>query len=652
MAGRHFSQRHCIGTAYTLTCLVAICWLLVWQLNPIVRATAAAKPYIRLPLWKVNVTVSDQDRVHASLHVVRNRAAIRYSIKGQGQYLQVQRTFAHWLNWSGQRGISMVVTTETPSLPGTQLKLTLLQSDGQWWSAVKDHVLARKGRYRLFFSFRALRLDPWGAKGNGHPIDLRRINACRIQISRTARGEVAGRILVSHVKLVPKQHDAWASLRKQDVPSRATSGGGYWCLRHFYPAIAQIADRILLAQIPSGGICENIAARKTRGGVLMTYCFGGLALAKAYQMTGNRQYLRGARGFVEFWFRHQNLTPDRQGLSGTFYTLRYLGHGRISDLIYSQGAGKGGPGYDASDADPLFVVRTAYRYYKLTGDLAFLQKYKKNFSLVGREITATLQPDGLTWAEPKWKVEYVMDACEVWTGYRDLSRIFGSLGNSRKALRYSRLAARVRTGILAMWNAQAGWYYWAKFPGGGRQPCNWNVIYPDTLEQIWPTLWGVVPPRATPTRKVWSQFKLHHPHWTHRLNWPCFGRVAIEMGDVGPAMIQTGTILRAKVHDDDWSVDSMYFTMLNCCLPFDVKGGAYVEPGSVRTSHHRLVASIHSSNTTPATLRLWLPGKGGIHATINGRVCESIRKHSWVMVPLTFTSGHLDCVSVEFPPRR
>lgn len=348
-----------------------------------------------------------------------------------------------------------------------------------------------------------------------------------------------------------------------------------------YNAIPQIANHILQAQIPNGGICESIVARKTHG-VLMTYCFGGLALLKAYQMTGKQRYLMDAKKFVEFWFRHQNLKPDRQGLTGTFYTMRYLGHGHLTPLIYRNGPNKGGPGYDASDADPLFVARTAYRYYTLTGDLAFLRKYKKNFMLIGKAITATLQPDGLTWAEPKWKVKYLMDASEVWTGYRDLGDTFEALKKPRQASVYMKLAARVKAGIEAMWNVRDSWYYWAKFPHGVKQSCHWHLIYPDALEQIWPTLWGVIPPTATPARKVWAQFTLHHPHWSHWSHWPCVGRTAAMMGDIRAADRQTREILRTRLHVEAWSVNSMYFTLLNCCRLFDIQGGACVRPQEYR----------------------------------------------------------------------
>jgi hypothetical protein len=126
----------------------------------------------------------------------------------------------------------------------------------------------------------------------------------------------------------------------------------------FYKQIEDVGNYILSCQIRQGGICRNIDERNNRGGkeaFMTTYCFGGTALIKAFQMTGQKKYLDGAKKFIDFWMTYQNKEPDRFGVIGTFYD-KYLDNQtrEIKNHYYGKAesvSNHGGPGYDASDAD-------------------------------------------------------------------------------------------------------------------------------------------------------------------------------------------------------------------------------------------------------------------------------------------------------------
>ena len=125
---------------------------------------------------------------------------------------------------------------------------------------------------------------------------------------------------------------------------------------------------------------------------MTSYNFGAIGLVKAFQMTGERQYLGRCRKFIEFWMDRQNLRPDRFGVPGTFYDQVKNANGKIVPFNYTSGPNKGGPGYDASDADGLFVAIAALKYYAITGDKEFLENTAGNSnSLVIRFLQRWIQ---------------------------------------------------------------------------------------------------------------------------------------------------------------------------------------------------------------------------------------------------------------------
>lgn len=431
-------------------------------------------------------------------------------------------------------------------------------------------------------------------------------------------------------------------------PSAARQPSGYH-RQTLYSDISLIANQVLQAQVPGGGICNNVAQRRGPRAFMDTYCFGGLALEKAFQMTGNLKYLVAAKNFVQFWMKHQNMQPDRWGVPGTFYGQTYLGQRHVCAFIYhDKGPNAGGPGYDASDADPPFVLQTAYRYYILTGDKVFLTRYEKNFELIGAAMSATLQSSGLTWAHPNYHAAYLMDVAEVWIGYADLSHIFTWLGHPQKAAKYARLAARVRKGILTLWNKKAHCYFWAKFPDGFHQPCNWSHLYPDALEQLWPALWSAVRPTSTESKLTWSEFQTHYPNWTDQLSWPCIGYVAILMGDPADARVQAVKILAGKGTDPRWYVNNMYFTLLDCCEPFNVEGGAHIIYDTVRMFYRRLTMNVRSSGVVLPRIRLLPPRGTHVVATINGQACEVAMQKPWSFIFPPMNGQRTDQVSIRF----
>jgi len=182
-------------------------------------------------------------------------------------------------------------------------------------------------------------------------------------------------------------------------------------------------------------------------------------------------------------------------------------------------------------------------------------------------MTTMLDADGLTWAHPRYRIKYLMDAIEVQAGFRALADIWHALGDETKAARNRQLADRVARGIDSLWSAKSGCYDWNRDKVGHQPQCDWSVIYPDATEQLWPALWaadGAATPRDI---AAWSAFAKHWPRWPHEdrlLNWPEVAVVATrgDATDRANAREQIDRILRERLNDDRWEVNQMYFTLL------------------------------------------------------------------------------------------
>jgi hypothetical protein len=292
------------------------------------------------------------------------------------------------------------------------------------------------------------------------------------------------------------------------------------------------------------------------------------------------------------------------------YDLDYVkATGQLENHIYDDSSppNTGGPGYDAADADAPFIAIIAYQYYLATGDIALLQRHATQFDLIGQSVKAMLDSDGLTWAHPRYKMKYLMDAAEAQCGFASLSHIFQICGDRERAALYTELADRMRGGIASQWSPSKNWYFWTRQENGGRQPCDWSHIYPDSMEELWPAVWDAEDSQSPQSRSVWRNFVSHWPHWPRQenlLDWPQVGFVAGRLGDAADAQEQTRAILGKHFPRGDWEVNQMYFTLLNCCDCFDLTGSAHVVAGSVRRSPAAFSVTLHSTAGGQAVLAL------------------------------------------------
>ena len=334
---------------------------------------------------------------------------------------------------------------------------------------------------------------------------------------------------------------------------------------------------------------------------------------RAFQLTGDKKYLEGAKKFVDFWMHLQNINPDRFGLRGTFYDQIYKSDSTIEPYYYPDdalGANRGGPGYDASDSDGPMVSLTAWHYYLLSGDEAFLEKYRNGFKLIGDSIIGTMDfTDHLTWGHPKWSFKYLMDVSEVKAGFLALADIFNTLRDSYLATNYKRLADYISESITTWWNEKEGWYHWYKTDIlATNETLDWSKWYPDAAEQIWPLLWDVASPEDKESQIVWKNFNKNIPDWpTKDVAWPSVSTVAIKMADYDKAITHIKAILTRQMADATWNTNNKYFTLLNFGIDFDLAGPVHIVKDSMSNNGDVFKVRLQSMLGGKVVITLRLP---------------------------------------------
>ncbi len=131
---------------------------------------------------------------------------------------------------------------------------------------------------------------------------------------------------------------------------------------------------------------------------------------------------------------------------------------------------------------------------------------KKLVETLAEVLLKLQQPDGLCWAKSDYRVKYLEDNCEVFSGLRALADLELHVFNDvERATSYSNAADRVQQGILMeLYDRITKLYFVAKAEDNSRPAVDLDKWYPDTQAQSWPHLFGVVNPTDQKTVVVMS----------------------------------------------------------------------------------------------------------------------------------------------------
>lgn len=220
-------------------------------------------------------------------------------------------------------------------------------------------------------------------------------------------------------------------------------------------------------------------------------CYGALGLARASEVSGNSSYVQACWGFLDWYAAHLD------------------GNGFAHDWDLVDGTWVEG-GYDSTDAYAAMFLVACRACYQVDPNLPKLQALHPAITEAVAAIKATMQPNGLTWAQASYPAALLEDNCEVNCGLRAAVYLAGVLGGTPSVFSAQALALNT-TGIETMWNASAGWYYWAANAKGPYQACDWAKLSPDTMEQAWAVAFGLA--IGSRAMSLLAQITAHQPNW-------------------------------------------------------------------------------------------------------------------------------------------
>ena len=300
------------------------------------------------------------------------------------------------------------------------------------------------------------------------------------------------------------------------------------------------ADWILSSQLADGSIA-NYSDKLAVWPYLSN--FAALGLVRATAVTGDKKYLNATWRWLEWYQAHQ----DARG----FVTDYHVVNGQLVSTGFMDST-------DSYAGTFLLAVREAYRQ---RGEIAKVKGLAAGITRAVAAIEATQQSDGLTWAKPSWRVKYLMDQAETYSGLVAASELARLIGNRSLADRATDNAKRMKAGVDALWNPATTAYNWAVHENGVRLPNRWSVLYSDSLQQAWAVAFGMVDPsRAAALAQL---FTVSQPNWAKPLDvalfdsgtqtvgyWPMAGlglRLAGNpAGALGTATIRAGSMTTGR----------------------------------------------------------------------------------------------------------
>jgi hypothetical protein len=275
------------------------------------------------------------------------------------------------------------------------------------------------------------------------------------------------------------------------APARAASTSSQVAL------VTSLANWILAAQLPVGAIAVD--PPRPRPNVVWPYLanFAAMGLARATAVSGDGHYLDRAWAYLR-WYSHAE-----QATTG--YVTNY-------DIVDGSRLVSTGS-YDSTDAYAGTFLAAVWDAYSVRDDLDELRSTSAGVEGAISAIASTQQPDGLTWAEPRWHVAYLMDNVQVLGGLEAAAAIERVLGHRALEVEATRRESAVRAGIAGLWDPATDAYDWAFQQDGSRNSANWRVLYPDALEQVTAVEWGAAVGKNR-AADLMARFSTAQPDWS------------------------------------------------------------------------------------------------------------------------------------------
>lgn len=236
-------------------------------------------------------------------------------------------------------------------------------------------------------------------------------------------------------------------------------------------AMDRAAEMILQHQASDGAIVKGkLPAKQSR---VVPYCgnFAARGLTAAYAATGKPHYLDGARRWVLWYETHMN--PD----------------GTIDDYTGAVDAWKPTGNCDSTDSYAGTYLEVIRAMYIAAPDLVWLRTRLPAVNKAMSAIRLTLQPNGLTYAKPKWPMMYLMDNTETLVGLHAAEEIGRVVNDVKLQHEAGQMAAKMEQAVTdGLWD-RTRHVYAVALDATGAQVRASEKWYPDLMGNLMAIGW-------------------------------------------------------------------------------------------------------------------------------------------------------------------
>ena len=245
------------------------------------------------------------------------------------------------------------------------------------------------------------------------------------------------------------------------------------------------------------------------------------------------------RRWMTWYFDHMN-RPDVHGMTGTVYDYHVTRDDEETPTL----------DYDSVDSYASTFLNLVLAYWRAGGDREFVDRHREELRIVAEVMIGIMDADDLTWAKPGWMTKYLMDNCEVYSGFRDAAELWQLAWpeDVETRERWLHWQERSRRAILERLD-EDGDYLVSLSQDGSRLVRRWDVWYADATSSVYPALWGVIPPDHPRAVEAWAKLNESFPNWPEletgdTFPWCIIGYAAVVMGDLERAQRMRDTVRR------------------------------------------------------------------------------------------------------------
>jgi hypothetical protein len=211
------------------------------------------------------------------------------------------------------------------------------------------------------------------------------------------------------------------------------------------------------------------------------------------------------RSWMRWYIGHLN-AHDVWGLTGTVYVYD------VADDATAASRNNA----DSTDAYAATFLSVAYNAWQ-RGDTvtrSFVRDLIPELDKIAAVEAQTLQPNGLTWAKPSYRVEYLEDNCQVYRGLADYAMLLAAVGDKNGSARYAREAQTVLDAIQSvLWVPSQNEYAFFVNEKGKLVFATAKTAWYAGVAELFPIIYGVISPSSDRAKSLYGRFNAEFPNW-------------------------------------------------------------------------------------------------------------------------------------------